>query len=105
MAVSHSRRRSRREQPPGPPFFNNLPNDAIYLPLAIAKDNDGATASVAGNRVVVGSPPANAPPVTAINNVSVNGDCVTVTGATSDPEGELAAAEVELGTRGRSLRL
>ena len=80
--------------------FENLPNDSIYVPVATAKDNDGATASVVGNRVAVGSPPPNAPPVIAINNVSVNGDCVTVMGTASDPEGELAAAEVELGTRG-----
>jgi poly(hydroxyalkanoate) depolymerase family esterase len=80
--------------------FDNLPNDANYVPVATAKDNDNATASVTGNPVAVGSPPPNAPPAITINNVSVTGDCVTVTGTASDPEGQLAAAEVELGTRG-----
>jgi hypothetical protein len=70
------------------------------VPVAIAKDSDGATASITGDPVPVGSPPANAPPTVAISNVSVSGDCVTVTGSASDPAGRLAAVEVELGTRG-----
>ena len=32
---------------------------------------------------------------------SVSGDCVTIAGTASDPEGQLASIEVELGTRGR----
>jgi hypothetical protein len=81
--------------------FPNLPNDAIYVPVASAKDNDGLTASVTGTPVTVGSPRPNLPPAVTIGNVSVSGDCVTVTGAASDPENALARVEVELGTRGR----
>ena len=81
--------------------FDNLPSDAFYVPIATAKDNDGATTSASGNPVPVGSPPPNAPPSVAINSASVAGDCVTVTGSASDPEGQLMSVEVELGTRGR----
>jgi poly(hydroxyalkanoate) depolymerase family esterase len=81
--------------------FDNLPSDAFYVPVATAKDNDGATTSASGNPVPVGSPPPNAPPSVAINSASVAGDCVTVTGSASDPEGQLMSVEVELGTRGR----
>ena len=81
--------------------FDNLPSDAFYVPVAMAKDNDGATTSASGNPVPVGSPPPNAPPSVAINSASVAGDCVTVTGSASDPEGQLMSVEVELGTRGR----
>jgi poly(hydroxyalkanoate) depolymerase family esterase len=80
--------------------FDNLPNDATYVPVVTAKDNDGAMTTVTGNPVVVGSPPSGAPPVIAINNVSVNGDCVSVTGTASDPQGQLTAVAVALGTRG-----
>jgi poly(hydroxyalkanoate) depolymerase family esterase len=80
--------------------FDNLPNNANYVPVAIAKDSDGATASITGNPVPVGAPPANAPPTVTIGNVSVSADCVTVTGTASDPAGQLTAVQVELGTRG-----
>ena len=81
--------------------FDNLPSDAFYVPIATATDNDGATASVSANAVKIGSPPADLPPTVAINSASVSGDCVTVTGNASDPEGQLAGVEVELGARGR----
>jgi poly(hydroxyalkanoate) depolymerase family esterase len=81
--------------------FDSLPADALYVPVAIAKDSAGATSTATANPVAVGNPPANAPPSVTIGNVSVNGDCVTVTGTASDPEGQLAEVDVELGTRGR----
>jgi poly(hydroxyalkanoate) depolymerase family esterase len=81
--------------------FENLPLDAFYVPIATAKDNDGATTSASGNPVPVGSPPPNAPPSVTISSASVTGDCVTVAGGSSDPEGQLMSVEVELGTRGR----
>jgi len=81
--------------------FDNLPLDAFYTPVAIAKDNDGATATATANPVAVGSPPANAPPSVTVSNVSVSGDCVTITGTASDPEGQLASVDVELGMRGK----
>src|SRR5262249_17294129 len=81
--------------------FDNLPSDAFYVPVATAKDNDGATTAATGNPVAVGSPPANAPPIVAINSASVSADCITVNGTASDPEGQLAGVDVELGTRGR----
>ena len=81
--------------------FDNLPTDAIYVPVASAKDNDGATTNVTGDPITVGSPPPNAPPRVAINSASVSGDCITVSGSASDPEGQLAGVEVELATRPR----
>jgi poly(hydroxyalkanoate) depolymerase family esterase len=81
--------------------FENLRTDAIYVPVATAKDNDGATTNVTGNPITVGSPPPNAPPSVTINSALVSGDCITVAGPASDPEGQLANVEVELGTRGR----
>jgi poly(hydroxyalkanoate) depolymerase family esterase len=81
-------------------IFDNLANNENYVPVATAKDNDGLTASVKGNPVTVGSPPPNAPPVVAIDNVSVSGDCVTVRGTASDPDDQVAKVEVHLTTRG-----
>ena len=43
--------------------FNNLPNNASYLPVAIAKDSDGTTTTVTGTPVAIGSPPTNALPI------------------------------------------
>ncbi|MFB9264636.1 PHB depolymerase family esterase [Bradyrhizobium erythrophlei] len=80
--------------------FDNLPSDAFYVPVATAKDNDGATTGASGNPVAVGSPPPNLSPSVMINSASVSGDCVTVAGNASDPEGQLASVQVELGTRG-----
>jgi len=80
--------------------FPDLPNDATYVPVVTVTDSDGATATVTGEPVVVGSPPPNAPPVVAIGGVSVSGACIIVDGTASDPEGQLAGVEVELGTRG-----
>jgi poly(hydroxyalkanoate) depolymerase family esterase len=81
--------------------FPNLPDNAIYVPVASAKDNDGLTANVTGTPVAVGSPRPNLPPTVAIDSVSVSGDCVTVAGRASDPENALARVDVELGSRGR----
>jgi poly(hydroxyalkanoate) depolymerase family esterase len=81
--------------------FDNLHSDAFYVPVATATDNDGATASASGTPVAVGSPPANLPPNVAISSASVTDDCVTVAGSVSDPEGQLASVDVQLGSRGR----
>ena len=81
--------------------FDNLPTDAIYVPVATAKDNDGATTDITGSPITVGSPPPNAPPSVTINSAAVSGDCITVAGTASDPEGQIASVEVGLGTRGR----
>jgi len=81
--------------------FDNLPINSVYVPVATAKDNDGAIATVTGNPVTIGSPQVVGPPVATISHVSVNGDCVTVAGTASDPEGQLAAVVVELGARGQ----
>jgi poly(hydroxyalkanoate) depolymerase family esterase len=81
--------------------FDNLHTDAIYVPVATAKDNDGATTDITGSPITIGSPPPNAPPSVTINSAAVSGDCITVAGTASDPEGQLASVEVGLGTRGR----
>jgi poly(hydroxyalkanoate) depolymerase family esterase len=81
--------------------FDNLPANVNYLPVAIARDSAGATTSVTGNAVAVGSPPPPAPPSVTIDNVSVHGDCVIVTGTASDPDGQLLGVAVELGNRGQ----
>jgi poly(hydroxyalkanoate) depolymerase family esterase len=80
--------------------FDNLRDNANYLPIATVKDNDGLTASVTGQLVAVGSPPTNAPPVVAIDNLSVSGDCITLIGTASDPDNQVAGVEVQLATRG-----
>ena len=85
--------------------FDNLPSDAFYVPVATAKDNDGATTSASGNPVPVIQPPPNAPPSVAINSASVAGDCVTVTGSASDPEGQLMSIRSRAtAARGRKRR-
>ena len=71
------------------------------MPVATAKDNDGATTNITGNPITVGSPPPNIPPSVTVSSASVSGDCITVAGSASDPEGQLANVEVELGTRAR----
>ena len=80
--------------------FDNLRNNANYLPVATAKDNDGLTASVTGQPVAVGVPPTNAPPVVAIDNLSISGDCITLIGSASDPDDQVARVEIQLATRG-----
>jgi hypothetical protein len=79
--------------------FDNLPNNANYVPVVTAKDDDGLTTSVTGQPIAVGLPQGNAPPVVAIDNVSVNGDCVTVKGTASDPDDQVHKVEVQLATR------
>jgi len=81
--------------------FDNVQMDAIYVPVVTAKDNDGAATNLTGNPITVGSPPPNVPPDVTISSASVSGDCITVAGSASDPEGQLANVEVELGTRAR----
>jgi poly(hydroxyalkanoate) depolymerase family esterase len=81
--------------------FDNLHPDAIYVPVATATDNDGAATNMTGNPITVGSPPPNIPPSVTISSASVSGDCITVAGSASDPEGQLASVDVELGTRAR----
>ena len=80
--------------------FPNLTNNATYVPVVTVTDSDGASATVTGASVAVGSPPPNVPPVVAIGGVAVSGACVTVDGTASDPEGQLAGVELQLGTRG-----
>jgi hypothetical protein len=80
--------------------FDNLHDNANYLPVVTARDSDGLTASVAGQPVAVGLPPIDAPPVVAIDNVSVTGDCITVTRTASDPDDHVTKVEVQLATRG-----
>lgn len=83
--------------------FDNLPNNAKYLPVVTAKDNNGLTANVTGNAVSIGSPPPNVAPVVAIGDVSVSGNCVTVTGTATDPDDQVAKVEVQLAARGFNL--
>jgi poly(hydroxyalkanoate) depolymerase family esterase len=79
--------------------FDGLPDNTAYVPVVTVTGGDGATATVAGAPVVVGTLPPNAAPTAAIAAVSVSGNCVTVSGTASDPEGALAGVEVQLGTR------
>jgi poly(hydroxyalkanoate) depolymerase family esterase len=80
--------------------FDNLHDNANYLPIVTAKDSNGLTTSVTGQSVPVGTPPINAPPVVAIDNVSVTGDCIALTGSASDPDDQVSKVEVQLATRG-----
>ncbi len=79
--------------------FDGLPDNAVYIPAASAKDDKGATATVVGNPVTVGTVPPQPPSVT-IDEVTVNATCITVAGRASDPDGSVAGVEVELGSRG-----
>src|SRR5262249_21695736 len=80
--------------------FSNLPNNATYVPVVSVTDSAGGNATATGTAVAIGTPPPNAPPVAAISRVSVTGNCITVEGTASDPEGQLAGVEVQLGNRG-----
>ena len=80
--------------------FDNLHDNASYLPVVTAKDSNGQTMSVTGQRVAVGTPPIDAPPVVTVDNASVTGNCITVTGTASDPDDSVAKVEVQLATRG-----
>lgn len=83
--------------------FNNVPDNVVYIPAASAKDDKGATATVVGNPITVGTPPPDQPPSVTIDEVTSNATCITVTGQASDPEGDVAKVEVELGMRGFKL--
>jgi poly(hydroxyalkanoate) depolymerase family esterase len=80
--------------------FDQLVDNAIYTPMVQAKDDKGATTSATGSPVRVGSPPPNQAPSITLDAPSLNGTCVTLTGAASDPDGKVATIEVELGSRG-----
>ena len=80
--------------------FAAVPDNALYVPVATARDAAGLTATGTGDPVTVGMPPTNEPPQVTVDNVSVAADCVTVAGTAADPEGQLTKVEVELGTRG-----
>jgi hypothetical protein len=80
--------------------FDNLHDNASYLPVVTAKDSNGQTTSVTGQRVAVGTPPIDAPPVVTLDNASVTGNCITVAGTASDPDDSVAKVEVQLATRG-----
>jgi hypothetical protein len=80
--------------------FDNLHDNANYLPVVTARDSNGLTTSVTGQAVAIGTPPNNAPPVAAIDNVLVTGDCISLTGTVSDPDDQVSKVEVQLATRG-----
>jgi poly(hydroxyalkanoate) depolymerase family esterase len=80
--------------------FDNLHDNASYLPVVTAKDSSGLTASVTGQQVAVGIPPINVPPAVTIDNVSVTADCIALTGTASDPDDKVSKVEVQLATRG-----
>jgi poly(hydroxyalkanoate) depolymerase family esterase len=80
--------------------FDNLHDNANYLPMVSARDSNGLTTSVAGQPVAIGTPPTNAPPVVTIGNVSVTGDCIALTGTASDTDDQVSKVEVQLATRG-----
>jgi poly(hydroxyalkanoate) depolymerase family esterase len=80
--------------------FDNVPDNASYVPVATARDNDGAAASATGPAVSVGSPPPNAAPEITVTDARATGGCIRVTGTASDPEGRLASVQAELGGRG-----
>jgi hypothetical protein len=80
--------------------FGGLPDNASYVPVAIAKDSDELTSSVKGEPVAVGSPPPNTPPSVTIDSILVSGDCIALKGTASDPDGQVAKVEVQLAARG-----
>ncbi|MGH8651616.1 MAG: hypothetical protein ACREYE_05285 [Gammaproteobacteria bacterium] len=71
----------------------------MYIPAVSAKDDEGATATVVGDPITVGTVPPQPPSVT-IDDVTVNATCIAVAGKSSDPDGSIAGVEVELGSRG-----
>ena len=79
--------------------FAALPPDRFYLPVAVATDADGATATARGAPVALGTPPPNAPPVVAIDTVRAEGACVAVDGRATDDLGPVVEVAVTLGTR------
>lgn len=79
--------------------FENLPDNAFYIPVVTAKDNNSATNTVTGSPLAVGTPQNQAPAV-SFDGVSVNATCVRVSGTASDAERPVANVEVELGERG-----
>jgi poly(hydroxyalkanoate) depolymerase family esterase len=80
--------------------FDNLPNNASYVAVVTAKDNDGVEGNVTGAAIAVGSVPPNLPPVVSIDNVSVIGNCVTLKGSALDPDDQVAKVEIQLAARG-----
>ena len=76
--------------------FDNVSDNATYIPVASAKDNDGRSISVTGQPVSVGSPPPNRAPELTLD-ARASGSCILVTGTAFDPEGQLAKVEVEVG--------
>jgi len=82
--------------------FDGLPDNAVYIPAASAKDDKGTTATVVGDPITVGTVPPEPPSVT-IDEVTVNATCITVAGRASDPDGSVARVEVELGSGGFKL--
>lgn len=80
--------------------FDPVPDDTLYIPVATATDDGGASSSVTGTPVAVGSPPPNQPPSLTLGRVEVDNDCVTVAGTAADADGTVVQVEVALGTRG-----
>jgi poly(hydroxyalkanoate) depolymerase family esterase len=81
-------------------IFAAVPDNATYIPVATVRDSDGLTETATGQAVSVGSPPPPEPPEITISEARAAGSCILVTGAASDPEGQIAKVAVELGTRG-----
>jgi poly(hydroxyalkanoate) depolymerase family esterase len=80
--------------------FDNVPDNATYVPVATARDNDGVSASVSGPAVTVGAPPPNAAPEVRVGDARASGNCIRINGDAFDPEGRLGTVQAELGTRG-----
>ncbi|HYD81942.1 MAG TPA: PHB depolymerase family esterase [Paucimonas sp.] len=81
--------------------FDNLPDNARYLPIVTARDDQGAAVTLrAAQPVVVGSPPANLPPELSIAEQTVQGTCISVQGSASDSDGSVERVEIALGDTG-----
>jgi poly(hydroxyalkanoate) depolymerase family esterase len=80
--------------------FDNVVDNAIYVPIARATDSKGATTSATGPPVTVGRPPPNQAPAVSLDPPSIDGTCITLTGTASDADGAVATVAAELGNRG-----
>ncbi len=76
-----------------------LRDDAAYTPLVEAIDDDGGRASVRGDAVIVGEPPANLPPSITIEEQNVDGGCIVIRGSASDDD-EVVSVEARIGAMG-----
>ncbi|HET6522166.1 MAG TPA: Ig-like domain-containing protein, partial [Geminicoccaceae bacterium] len=79
--------------------FPDLP-DGLYVPVAEALDDGGATGRARGEALRIGDAPLNADPTLSIDDVAVAGTCLAVTGEAGDEDGKVVAVEVALAERG-----